>query len=102
GFSYLAVRLILEYDVASYVGIKGFDIVTFLLAISLGAGWQLTFGPYVADYSRYLPRSTSESTTFWSTFLGSVIGSHWSMTFGAPVAAYSRYLPRSTSESTTF
>ena len=67
GFSYLAVRLFLEYDVASYVGIKGFDIVTFLLAISLGAGWQLTFGPYVADYSRYLPRSTSESTTFWPT-----------------------------------
>lgn len=87
GFSYLAVRLFLEYDVASYVGIKGFDIVTFLLAISLGAGWQLTFGPYVADYSRYLPRSTSESTTFWSTFLGSVIGSQWSMTFGALVAA---------------
>ncbi len=87
GFTYLAIRLFAEYDVSSFVGIKGFDIVTFLLAISLGAGWQLTFGPYVADYSRYLPRSTSERTTFWSTFAGSVIGSQWSMTFGALVAA---------------
>ncbi|MFE3291755.1 purine-cytosine permease family protein [Rhodococcus sp. NPDC059234] len=87
GFTYLAVRLFAEYDVAAAVGVKGFDIVTFLLAISLGAGWQLTFGPYVADYSRYLPRETSERTTFWSTFLGSVIGSQWSMTFGALVAA---------------
>ena len=60
---------------------------TFLLAVSLGAAWQLTFGPYVADYSRYLPRSTKESHTFWATFLGSVIGSQWSMTLGAIVAA---------------
>ncbi|TLG17830.1 cytosine permease [Nocardia cyriacigeorgica] len=87
GFSYLAVRLFTEYNVGDYLGIVGFDAVTFLLAISLGAGWQLTFGPYVADYSRYLPRSTSERTTFWSTFAGSVIGSQWSMTFGALVAA---------------
>ncbi|QBJ96135.1 cytosine permease [Rhodococcus sp. ABRD24] len=87
GFTYLAIRLFSEYDVISYVGVTGFDMVTFLLAISLSAGWQLTFGPYVADYSRYLPRETSERTTFWSTFLGSVIGSQWSMTFGALVAA---------------
>ncbi|MET0475816.1 MAG: cytosine permease [Mycobacterium sp.] len=87
GFTYLAVRLFAEYDIASFVGVKSFDFVTFLLAISLGAGWQLTFGPYVADYSRYLPRSTSDRATFWSTFAGSVIGSSWSMTFGALVAA---------------
>jgi NCS1 family nucleobase:cation symporter-1 len=62
-------------------------MVTFLLAVSLGAGWQLTFGPYVADYSRYLPRDTRESTTFRSTFLGSVIGSQCSMTLGALVAS---------------
>jgi nucleobase:cation symporter-1, NCS1 family len=87
GFSYLAIRLFTEYDVASLVGVKAFDFATFLLAISLGAGWQLTFGPYVADYSRYLPRSTSDRATFWSTLAGSVIGSSWSMTFGALVAA---------------
>ncbi|MGV9638909.1 purine-cytosine permease family protein [Nocardia rhamnosiphila] len=87
GFTYLAIRFFLEYDVTEYIGIVGFDVVTFLLAISLGAGWQLTFGPYVADYSRYLPRETDERTTFWSTFLGSVVGSQWSMTFGALIAA---------------
>jgi NCS1 family nucleobase:cation symporter-1 len=87
GFTYLAVRLFAEYGVPSVVGVKPFDFVTFLLAVSLGAGWQLTFGPYVADYSRYLPRDTSDRATFWSTFAGSVIGSSWSMTFGALVAA---------------
>lgn len=87
GLAYLVVRLFTTYDVGTVVGVKGFDPVTFLLAVSLGAGWQLTFGPYVADYSRYLPRSTSERATFWATFCGSVIGSQLSMTFGALVAA---------------
>jgi NCS1 family nucleobase:cation symporter-1 len=87
GFTYLMIRLVTTYELSSLVGQKPFDWVTFLLAVSLSAGWQLTFGPYVADYSRYLPQDTSESTTFRSTFLGSVIGSQWSMTLGALVAS---------------
>ncbi|WP_069159873.1 purine-cytosine permease family protein [Nocardia altamirensis] len=87
GFTYLGIRLCTEYDVSAFVGVKPFDMVTFVLAVSLSAGWQLTFGPYVADYSRYLPRSTSDRTTFLATFAGSVLGSQWSMTFGALVAA---------------
>ncbi|KQY06826.1 sulfonate ABC transporter substrate-binding protein [Mycobacterium sp. Root135] len=87
GFTYLAIRLFTDYDVASVMGVKPFDFATFLLAISLGAGWQLTFGPYVADYSRYLPRTTSGRATFWSTLAGTVIGSSWSMAFGALIAA---------------
>jgi nucleobase:cation symporter-1, NCS1 family len=87
GFTYLAIRLFIQYDVGSLLGVKPFEMPTFLLAISLGAGWQLTYGPYVADYSRYLPRSTPERTTFLSTLAGSVLGSQWSMTFGALVAA---------------
>jgi len=87
GFTYLAIRMASEYDIGGLLGAKPFDIVTFLLAISLSAAWQLTFGPYVADYSRYLPRETKETSTFLGTFLGSVLGSQWSMTLGALVAA---------------
>ncbi|MFC9687364.1 purine-cytosine permease family protein [Kribbella sp. NPDC056951] len=87
GFTYLGIRLLVTSDVGALFGAKPFDWVSFLLAISLGAGWQLTFGPYVADYSRYLPADTPERHTFLATFLGSVIGSQWSMTLGALVAA---------------
>lgn len=69
------------------LGAKPFDVVTFLLAISLGAGWQLTYGPYVADYSRYLPADTPTARSFRSTFLCSVLGSQLSMTVGALIAA---------------
>ncbi|GAA5114276.1 purine-cytosine permease family protein [Pseudonocardia adelaidensis] len=87
GFTYLGIRLLVGHDVPALLGVVPFDVATFLLAISLGAGWQLTFGPYVADYSRYLPRHTSERVTFHSTLWGSVLGSQWSMSLGALIAA---------------
>lgn len=87
GFGYLAVRLFSEHDVSAAVADPSFDIVTFLLSVALAAGWQLTFGPYVADYSRYLPASTPERTVFAATFWGTVLGSQVAMTFGAVVAA---------------
>ncbi|MCZ0982129.1 cytosine permease [Streptomyces diastatochromogenes] len=87
GLGYLLVRVFTQYDVGAHLGTKGFEAATFLLAVGLGAGWQLTFGPYVADYSRYLPRDTPTRATFWSTFAGSVIGSQWAMTLGALTAA---------------
>ncbi|MBH1938126.1 cytosine permease [Streptomyces sp. AV19] len=87
GLGYLMIALFVRHDVAGHVGEKPFDAATFLLAVALGAGWQLTFGPYVADYSRYLPRRTGARATFWSAFTGSVLGSQWAMTLGALIAA---------------
>ncbi|MBA3232736.1 MAG: cytosine permease [Propionibacteriales bacterium] len=89
GFAFLAAKLVADYDVTALLHPADFDIVSFLLAVSLAAGWQLTFGPYVADYSRYLPRDTKESTTFLTTLAGSALGSQWSMTFGALLASLS-------------
>ena len=53
-----------------------------LVAVSIAATWQITYGPYVADYSRYMPRSTASASIFWHTYLGSVIGSVWAMGVG--------------------
>jgi NCS1 family nucleobase:cation symporter-1 len=87
GFGYLLVRLFTQHDVPAAFADPSFGGAAFLLAVSLGAGWQLTYGPYVADYSRYLPEETPERRVFWATFAGTVIGSQASMTFGVMVAA---------------
>jgi nucleobase:cation symporter-1, NCS1 family len=87
GFTYLGIRLLTTEHVGALLGAKPFGAATFMLAITLGAGWQLAYGPYVADYSRYLPRNTSPRSTFHYTLWGSVIGSQWSMAFGALLAA---------------
>ena len=87
GFGYLSVQLLSHYNVAEAFGQKPFTVATFLLTIALAAGWQMTFAPYVADYSRYLPTKTPAPTTFWSTLLGSAIGAQIAMSFGVIVAA---------------
>ncbi|WP_116112360.1 purine-cytosine permease family protein [Austwickia chelonae] len=87
GWLWLAYKLFTSHDVASFFAAPSFNIVTFLLATSLGAGWQLTYGPYVADYSRYLPQDTPDRVTFWATFSGSVLGSSWSMALGVLIAS---------------
>ncbi|WP_432036987.1 purine-cytosine permease family protein [Streptomyces cucumeris] len=86
-FVYLGIRLLNRADLATLLHDRTFDTPLFLLAMSLSASWQLAFGPYVADYSRYLPRSTSPRATFSWTLAGTVLGSQWSMTFGALAAA---------------
>jgi len=81
-FAYMFVQLFTHHDVGALLANRHFSIASFLLAMSLSASWQIAFGPYVADYSRYLPRSTSSLGTFLTVGLGSVIGAQTSMVFG--------------------
>ncbi|WP_136474387.1 cytosine permease [Pseudomonas sp. DG56-2] len=86
-FFYLFYRLLSVHDIGELLANRRFSLSSFLLAISLSASWQIAFGPYVADYSRYLPRNTSTLKTFLAVGLGSVIGTQISMVFGVFVAA---------------
>ncbi len=86
-FAVLLVRMLGHADLASAVSAHGFVAAPFVLGISLSASWQLTFGPYIADYSRYLPEDTPKRATIGWTFLGSVLGGSIAMTVGALAAA---------------
>ncbi|WP_018314481.1 cytosine permease [Cupriavidus sp. UYPR2.512] len=86
-FLYLFASLLKGQDVGALLQNRSFDVGHFLLAVSLSASWQIAYGPYVADYSRYLPRSTSAFKTFLAVGIGSVLGSQISMVFGVFAAA---------------
>jgi NCS1 family nucleobase:cation symporter-1 len=86
-FAYMFSRLAASHDLASLLAERHFSLSQFLLAMSLSASWQIAYGPYIADYSRYLPRTTSVPAVFVAVGLGSVIGSQISMTFGVLAAA---------------
>jgi nucleobase:cation symporter-1, NCS1 family len=60
----------------------------FFLILSICASWQITFAPYVSDYSRYLPTSQGGAKTFWYTLIGSCAGAILFMALGAVVAVY--------------
>ena len=86
-FAYLFARLLGNGDAPSLLANRQFSLSHFLLAMSLSASWQIAYGPYVADYSRYLPRDTPAVRVFSAVGLGSVLGSQLSMTFGVCAAA---------------
>ncbi len=58
-----------------------------ILAITICASWQITYAPFVADYSRYLPVDTSSRAVFLYTYVGAVGGSSFAMIVGALGAA---------------
>lgn len=92
---YLAIvlaALTLLWTVQAFTAKAGpaptYDITagTFLLAVSLIAASVVGWGPFVADYSRYLPSRTSPSRVFWYTYLGAFLSSVWSEILGAGLA----------------
>lgn len=85
-FIIIFAKIMLLADLPALMSIKHFNWSSFLLAISLSASWQIAFGPYVADYSRYLPSNTSSKKVFWAVAGGSFIGSQISMTLGVFIA----------------
>lgn len=86
-FCYMFYQLMTKHDVTALLSIKHFSWASFMLAVSLSASWQIAFGPYVADYSRYLPKNTSSFKTFLAVGSGSIIGTQISMIFGVLAAA---------------
>lgn len=87
-FLYLIIRLFMVADVPALLSIKHFDLPQFLFAIALAASWQIAYGPYVADYSRYLPATIKSSHVFGATLAGTVISSTISMSLGVFTAAW--------------
>lgn len=66
----------------------GFVLATFMATLTQATAWSLTFGPYVADYSRYLRPDVSTARTFWYTAMGNFLGATLIMCLGAYMAAH--------------
>jgi purine-cytosine permease-like protein len=60
-----------------------FDLAAFMTAFVVTAGFQLGWAPYVSDYSRYLPASTSPRQLFWWTYIPSAGSAIWVFVVGA-------------------
>jgi nucleobase:cation symporter-1, NCS1 family len=68
----------------------GFSPTGFFFVLGIVAAYMITYGPYVADYSRYLPADTKPAPTFWYTYGGISLAGIWIFTVGAALQyAYS-------------
>ena len=66
----------------------GFTWVAFLAQFGVAASYNITYAPYVSDYSRYLPRDTKPSSIIASVFIGAAGSPAWLIPLGAWMATY--------------
>lgn len=57
-----------------------------ILTVAISASYLFSWGPYAADYSRYLPADTSRAAVFWWAFLGSWVSTCGVMVLGVLMA----------------
>jgi nucleobase:cation symporter-1, NCS1 family len=87
-FALLTIALLANWNsfpTSSVVAATEFQLTPFLMIISISAAYYISYGPYVADYSRYLPIETSTAQVFWYTYAGAITSAVWIMLLGAGI-----------------
>ena len=69
------------------LSLSDFHWTPFLAQFGVVAGYQISWAPYVSDYSRYLPPDVTVRRTFQWTYWGSALGAIWLMCLGTVLAA---------------
>jgi nucleobase:cation symporter-1, NCS1 family len=65
----------------------GFNTTAFIAVFTVAASFNITYAPFVSDYSRYLPRDTPFREIATSVFVGSAAAPIWLIPIGAWMAA---------------
>src|SRR3954471_5991152 len=63
-----------------------FVFAAFMAQFSAAAAYNITYAPYVSDYSRYLPRETTNRSIIASVFFGASGSAIWLIALGAWLA----------------
>ncbi len=72
---------------AGALSVADFHWTPFLAQFGVVAGYQISWAPYVSDYSRYLPPDVTVRRTFQWTYWGSALGAIWLMCLGTVLAS---------------
>ena len=64
----------------------GFTLAAFMAQFSAAAAYNITYAPYVSDYSRYLPHDTPTRKVIGSVFFGAAAAPIWLIALGAWLA----------------
>jgi purine-cytosine permease-like protein len=65
-----------------------FTWVAFAAQFAACASYNITYAPYVSDYTRYLPRGKSRTELVLSVYIGASLAAIWLIILGAWLATY--------------
>ncbi|TCW77492.1 allantoin permease [Burkholderia sp. SRS-46] len=64
----------------------GFSWIAFATQFAIAASYNISYAPYVSDYSRYLPKHTSRAKLIGVIFAGASLSGAWMIGLGAWLA----------------
>jgi NCS1 family nucleobase:cation symporter-1 len=70
---------------ADFLTRNAYSLTGLIGTVSVAALWQISYAPYVSDYSRYMPAETGAAPAFWASYWGCTLGSLLPMILGAMV-----------------
>lgn len=73
-------------DVSEAPGL-GYNFTGFMVMFTVAAGYNITYAPYVSDYSRYLPKETPRGPIIASVYIGAAGSPLWLIPLGAYLAS---------------
>jgi purine-cytosine permease-like protein len=74
--------------VAASTSKLGFSTAGFFALFAAAASYNITYAPYVSDYTRYLPTATKSSSLISSVFWGGSLSPIWLIPLGSWLAIY--------------
>jgi len=97
GFGILTILVLshsgIDHPTTHNLHAGGFQIGLFLTGVAITFVYAAGYAPYIADYSRYLPATTSTRATAWWTYAGIVISGIWLFVLGAYLTAVTGFNP---------
>jgi NCS1 family nucleobase:cation symporter-1 len=82
-FVVFAAKLVGAQDIVTPPVVSGADLAgTFVLEVTIAFSLVMSWAPYAADFSRYLPANSPPARVFGSTFAGIVLGLVFIQTIG--------------------
>jgi nucleobase:cation symporter-1, NCS1 family len=85
-YTFLTIAVLLGYAGGNASTPGAFSLVAFMAQFTASASYNITYAPYVSDYSRYLPRHTRPRTIIASVFFGASGSAIWLIALGAWLA----------------
>jgi NCS1 family nucleobase:cation symporter-1 len=74
-FVVFAIKLVGGHDVVTPATVQGADLLgAFVLEVTIALSLSISWASYAADFSRYLPATSSRARVFAFTFAGMVLG----------------------------
>jgi nucleobase:cation symporter-1, NCS1 family len=82
----LTIAVLLGHASGNAATPGGFSLVAFMAQFTASASYNITYAPYVSDYSRYLPRRTRPRAIIAAVFFGASGSAIWLIALGAWLA----------------